>query len=124
MKKVFVNILLLSMSISMAAAPAGQAQKGKSTSAAGKTAAGKSQKFEGWISDEKCGAKIDAECAKKCQANGVKMVFVDNDKKQVIPVENQDALKDLAGQHVNIKGKMENGALKVESAKATPEPGK
>jgi hypothetical protein len=121
MKKVFTNILLLAMSVSMVAATTDNPKKGKS--AAGKSAVAKPEKFEGWVSDEKCGAKIDAECAKKCAASGVKMVFVDNDKK-VIPVENQEALKGLAGQHVSIKGKLDNGALKVESAKATPEPAK
>lgn len=122
MKKVFATILLLAMSISMAAAKVDHTKKGKSAAAA-KTAAAKSQNFDGWISDEKCGAKIDADCAKKCAESGVKVVFVDKDKK-VIPVENPEALKGLAGQHVSIKGKLDSGSLKVDSAKATPEPGK
>lgn len=116
MKKVFSTILLLALSVSMAAAKVDNTKKGKSTAA-------KSQNFDGWVSDEKCGAKIDADCAKKCAESGVKVVFVDNDKK-VIPVENPDALKGFAGQHVSIKGKLDNHSLKVDSAKATPEPGK
>ena len=40
-----------------------------------KAPAAKAQDFDGWVSDEKGGAKIDAECSKKCQAAGAKMVF-------------------------------------------------
>jgi hypothetical protein len=124
MKKIFASILLLAMSISMAAANVDNTNntKGKPKTAT-KAPAAKEQSFDGWISDEKCGAKIDADCAKKCQAAGIRMVFVDTDK-NVIPVENPEMLKDLAGQHVTIKGKMDKGSLKVESAKATPEAGK
>jgi hypothetical protein len=121
MKKIFASILLLVMSVSMAAAKVDNT-KGKSKTAT-KAPAAKVQNFDGWVSDEKCGAKIDADCAKKCAAAGVRVVFVSTDKK-VIPVENPDTLKGLAGQHVSIKGKMDNGNLKVESAKATPEAGK
>ena len=32
-----------------------------------KAPAAKAQDFDGWVSDEKGGAKIDAECSKKCQ---------------------------------------------------------
>jgi hypothetical protein len=35
--------------------------------------------FDGWVSDEKCGAKTDAECSKKCRAAGAKLVFVSTD---------------------------------------------
>ena len=120
MKKIFAGILLLAMSVSMLAAKTDD-PKGKSAKAAPKTAAAKSQKFDGWVSDEKCGAKIDAECAKKCEAAGAKMVFVNPDR-NVIPVANPETLKGLGGQHVTIKGKLDNGTLTVASVKATPEP--
>jgi hypothetical protein len=121
MKKIFASILLLAMSMSMAAAKVDNT-KGKPKTAT-KASAAKVQNFDGWVSDEKCGAKIDADCAKKCEAAGIRMVFVDTDKK-VIPVENPETLKGLAGQHVTVKGMMDKGSLKVESAKATPEAGK
>jgi hypothetical protein len=121
MKRVFASILLVAMSVSMAAATVDN-HSAKSSKRANKNVV-KAQKFDGWVSDEKCGAKINADCAKQCAAAGIKPVFVDNDKK-VIPVENPETLKDLAGQHVSIKGKMDNGSLKVDSVKATPEPGK
>lgn len=117
MKKIFANILLIAISVSLVGAMTDDA-KSKNPKAAAKAEA-KEQKFDGWVSDEKCGAKVDADCAKKCEAAGVKMVFVDTEK-NVIPVTNADALKGFAGQHVNIKGKLENGALTVASVKAAP----
>ena len=37
----------------------------------------KSGSWDGWVSDEKCGAKVNADCAKKCIGAGQKMVPVD-----------------------------------------------
>jgi hypothetical protein len=118
MKKIFASILLIAISVPLIAA-----DDAKSTAKHPKTpakAAAKEQKFDGWVSDEKCGVKIDADCARKCEAAGVKMVFVDLDK-NVIPVANTEALKGFAGQHVNIKGTLENGSLTVTSVKAAVE---
>jgi hypothetical protein len=112
MKKIFANVLLIAMSVALiAATPA------DSKSASKKAPAAKTQQFDGWVSDIKCGAKIDADCAKKCEAAGVRMVFVDNDK-NVIPVANVEALKGFAGQHVVIKGSMKDGVLSVDNVKA------
>lgn len=68
--------------------------------------------WEGWVSDAKCGAKINADCAKKCAKAGEAMVFVTADKK-VIPVTNSDTLKPHAGHHVSVTGTMDNGKLTV-----------
>jgi hypothetical protein len=113
MKRVVANFLLLALLCSIAAAN-GAKKDSKKAPAGTATAA---QSFDGWVSDEKCGAKIDAECAKKCEAMGVKMVFVNASDKSVVPVANQESLKGFAGQHVNIKGKLENGSLTVSSVK-------
>jgi len=113
MKKVLSTVLLIGLLVSMAAA---KSNAKKETKAPGTPAAAKAQDFDGWVSDEKCGAKVDAECSKKCQAAGAKMVFV-NPERAVIPVANQETLKSFAGQHVNIKGKLENGILTVDSVK-------
>jgi hypothetical protein len=109
MKKVLANVLLFGLLASMAVA------KSNNGNPSAKTAS-KTQSFDGWVSDEKCGTKIDANCAKKCQGLGVKLVFVNSDK-TVIPVANQDALKNFPGQHVAITGKLDNGTLTVESVK-------
>jgi hypothetical protein len=110
MKKVVANVLLVVLFCSMAAM-ADDAKKSATKAPAG------GQSFDGWVSDEKCGAKIDAECAKKCEALGVKMVFVNAADKSIVQVANQASLKGYAGQHVNIQGKLENGVLTVSSVK-------
>jgi hypothetical protein len=76
----------------------------------------KSGSWDGWVSDEKCGAKVDADCAKKCIGAGQKMVFVTDKDKKVIPIANPDALKGHEGHHVNVKGSVKDGALTVASA--------
>lgn len=76
--------------------------------------------LDAWISDEKCGANVDAACAKKCMEQGSKLVVVDTKDKSVIPVVNQDIVKPFVGQHVTVKGSMENGAIKVASVKPVP----
>ena len=80
------------------------------------SAAGKKGTWTGWVGDEKCGAHVKADCAKKCLDAGEKMVFVTDKDKQVIPVANPEALKDHAGHHVKVKGTLDNGALTVASA--------
>ena len=76
--------------------------------------------WKGWISDEKCGAAnasaAKADCAKKCIEGGQKMVFVNDKDKSVLPIANPEALKGHEGHHVMVKGKVENGALTVDSA--------
>jgi Na+-translocating ferredoxin:NAD+ oxidoreductase RnfG subunit len=114
MKIALSNILLLALLFSITAA---QADDKKGAQKAPASTAAKAQDFDGWVSDEKCGAKIDAECAKKCEALGVKMVFVNAADKSILPVANQQALKGYAGQHVSLKGKVENGVLTVNSVK-------
>lgn len=75
--------------------------------------------WDGWVSDAKCGAKFNADCAKKCAEAGQPLVLVTSDKK-VIEVANSDALKAHAGHHVTVTGEMKDGKLnvtKVEMAK-------
>ena len=78
-------------------------------------AAPKSTKMNGWVSDEKCGAKDinNADCAKKCAEAGSKLVFVSEKDKSVINVDNQDALKGHEGHHVRVTGTVDNGTLHV-----------
>ena len=62
--------------------------------------------WDGWVSDDRCGAKVDAECSKTCLKQGAKLVFVTAEK-SVVKVTNPDALKDHIGQHVRVKGTMD-----------------
>jgi hypothetical protein len=122
MKRTSTNVLLAALivvSISMVATGTENPLPQGRTSALVSTA-DKPQHFEGWVSDEKCGTKVNIECARKCAAAGVKVVFVDANQK-IVPVANQDSLKGFAGQHVSIRGKLDNGVLKVDSVKAIPD---
>jgi hypothetical protein len=73
----------------------------------------KAQKISGWISDAKCGAKVDAACAKKCADAGEKLVVVSDKDKTIYQVENQDAVKAHAGHHVRVTATDNNGTLHV-----------
>jgi len=82
---------------------------------------GKSTTVNGWVADDKCGAKganAGAEaCTKKCLAAGAKMVIVTDGDQKVIAVENPDALKGHEGHHVAVTGTMDKDGMKVASAK-------
>jgi hypothetical protein len=72
----------------------------------------------GWIVDEKCGvskAHAGAEaCTKKCIDGGSKAVLVTDDKKDVVQIHNQDAIKGHEGHHVTVTGSMMDGALHID----------
>lgn len=72
--------------------------------------------WTGWVSDEKCGAKVNADCAKKCIDGGQKMVFVNDKNHDVLAIANPDVLKGHEGHHIKVKGTVDNGALTVASA--------
>jgi hypothetical protein len=64
-----------------------------------------STKINGWISDSMCGAKhtgSGAACVKKCIADGMTPVFVDEDKKAVWTIDNPDSVKAFYGDHVTV----------------------
>lgn len=113
MKKIMTGIVLIGLLFSMAAAKSDDKKSAKSTPATAK----KTTSFDGWVSDEKCGVKIDAACSKMCHAHGVRLVFVGTDK-TIMPVANPDTLNAFIGQHINMEGKLENGVVTVVSVKA------
>jgi fructose-1-phosphate kinase PfkB-like protein len=82
---------------------------------------GKSTTVNGWVSDDKCGAKganDKAEaCTKKCLAGGAKMVIVTDGDSKVLAVDNQDALKGHEGHHVTVTGTMKGDTMHVVSTK-------
>jgi pyrimidine deaminase RibD-like protein len=72
----------------------------------------------GYVTDAMCAKSGDlsnAECAKKCAKQGVALVFVSDQDKKIMSVDNQDALKGHEGQHVMVSGKVDNGALHVDT---------
>ena len=83
--------------------------------------AGKSGTVNGWIVDDKCGAKganAGAEaCTKKCLAAGAKMVVVTDGDQKILTVENPAALKGHEGHHVAVTGSVTGDSIKVESVK-------
>ena len=82
---------------------------------------GKSGTVNGWVVDDKCGAKGAhagaEECTKKCLAGGAKMVIVTDGDQKVLAVENPDALKGHEGHHMAVTGTMGKDSIKVESMK-------
>ncbi len=75
--------------------------------------------YAGWISDAKCAAKganaAHEGCAKKCAEAGEKPVLVTDADGKVVPIDNPDAVKDVLGKHVEVKGSMKDGAVHVAS---------
>jgi hypothetical protein len=93
------------------------AAKGEKKNAGPAPKATNTTTIDAWVSDDRCGASIDAECSKKCLQQGAKLVVVNTKDNSVIPVANQDSLKGLAGQHVTVTGTMKDGTLTVASVK-------
>ena len=82
---------------------------------------GKSSTVNGWVSDDKCGAKGAnagaAACTKKCLEGGAKMVIVTDKDQKVLMVENPDALKGHEGHHIAVTGSVKGDSIHVDSAK-------
>lgn len=68
----------------------------------------------GWISDSKCGAKMQGYCARSCIAAGEKPVFVTEDK-HVIAIANPEMTKGYEGEHVLVKGSVDAGILTIST---------
>lgn len=82
---------------------------------------GKSATVNGWVADDKCGAKganAGAEaCTKKCLAAGAKMVIVTDKDQKILMVDNPDALKGHEGHHIAATGSVKGDSIHVDSAK-------
>jgi pectate lyase len=82
---------------------------------------------KGWVSDSKCGVKGaragHEACGKKCLAAGEHVVFVTEHDKKVLNVDNEDALKELVGHRVSVKGTMDPaaGTIHVDKVNQLPE---
>jgi hypothetical protein len=82
---------------------------------------GKSVTVNGWVSDDKCGAKganAGAEaCTKKCLAGGAKAVVVTDGDNKVLAIDNPDAVKGHEGHHVAVTGSVKGDSIHVASLK-------
>jgi len=82
---------------------------------------GKSATVNGWVVDDKCGAKganAGAEaCTKKCLAAGAKLVIVTDKDSKVLTVDNPDALKGHEGHHIAATGSIKGDSIHVDSMK-------
>ena len=72
----------------------------------------------GWVTDAKCAKNAGPgkeACARKCIEAGETMVFVTDQDRKILSVDNPDALRDHIGHHVNVKGSVKGEALHVDS---------
>jgi len=83
-------------------------------------------KWTGWVSDEKCGAKgsdpSHAACATKCVTGGAAIIFIAGSDKTIYKVDNQDALKDHVGHYVTVTGKISGDTLHVDKVTMLKQP--
>src|SRR5215467_9315461 len=82
---------------------------------------GMSTTVNGWVVDDKCGAKganaAGEACTKKCLAAGAKMVIVTDKDQKVLTVDNPDALKGHEGHHIAATGAVKGDSIHVDSMK-------
>jgi hypothetical protein len=82
---------------------------------------GKSTTVNGWVSDDKCGAKGamagQEKCTKGCLEKGAKMVIVTDKDQKVLMVDNPDALKGHEGHHIAATGAVKGDSIHVDSMK-------
>jgi hypothetical protein len=82
---------------------------------------------QGWLSDSHCAKErakggaytaTNADCAKKCVAQGKKIVLIDPDHKKIVDIANQDAVKNNVGDYVELNGSVDGkDMLHVDSLK-------
>jgi len=82
------------------------------------------EKVTGYVIDEKCSANAkmmgDADCVKKCQEKGAKLVIATDTGGKVYAVDNQDALKGHEGHHVIVTGAVTGMSIHVSDVTMMP----
>jgi hypothetical protein len=82
---------------------------------------GKSTTVNGYVVDDKCGAKAahagSEKCTKQCLEKGAKLVIVTDGEQKILAVDNQDALKGHEGHHVAVSGHVSGDSIHVMSVK-------
>jgi hypothetical protein len=88
--------------------------------------AASAETVKGWVSDSKCGAKgasaSHADCTKKCEDAGAKLVIVNDKDKSIVNVDNQDALKGHEGHYVAVTGAVSGDSMHVDKVKMLKQP--
>ena len=78
------------------------------------------EEWTGYIMDQACASKKEmrgnAACAESCIKRGSAAVLVTDDG-TMYKIADQDKVTSHAGQKVTVTGKMDNGAIKVDSVK-------
>lgn len=78
--------------------------------------------WTGWITDDQCAAKganaAHADCAKKCHANGAKLVFYNSADEKIYALDNQELAAQNIGHEVKVKGEVKDNAITVASIEA------
>lgn len=84
------------------------------------TVSGMAADWTGYIIDQNCASKKEMRgnvaCAQSCIKRGSPAVLVTDDG-QIYKIADQDKVTEHAGQKVTITGKMDGGAIKVDSVK-------
>jgi hypothetical protein len=82
-------------------------------------AASTSGSWNGWITDEACGAKganaAHKDCAMKCIAKGGKLVLYNTGDKQIYSLDNQSLAKEHIGHEVTVTGSVDGKAITVSA---------
>ncbi len=85
-------------------------------------AAGTAGSWNGWITDDKCGAKDAnagaAACVAKCNDQGSKLVLYNNADKKLYKLDKQDVAKGHIGHEVTVKGTATGSSIAVDSIEA------
>jgi len=88
--------------------------------------AANAETINGWVSDAKCGVKgasaSHADCTKKCEEAGAKLVIVNDKDQSIVNVDNQDSLKGHEGHHVAVTGALTGDSMHVDKVKMLKQP--
>ena len=90
------------------------------------------QTIQGWLSDEACArsratsgtyTNTNPECARKCVAEGKKIVLIAPEERKVLAVTNQDMAKSNVGNYVEVKGTIDtkNETVEIKALKMLEE---
>jgi hypothetical protein len=83
--------------------------------------------WTGWITDEHCGAKGNkaehADCAKKCNGNGAKLVFYNTGDEKLYTLDNQELAAKHLGHEVKVTGEVDGQNIKVATIEGGNEGG-
>src|SRR5215468_1838301 len=79
------------------------------------------EQWVGWITDEKCATagNYAGDVHKKCVAEGLPIVFVNEADRKIYKIENPNMVKEVVGQKVTLTGTAKGDAIKAEKVAQT-----